>query len=61
LIYLITRPIAWLFALLLFIVTLPWKLVTALRDHRSRKNTKIAAQAVKAQAKEAKAAAKGGD
>jgi hypothetical protein len=58
LIYLLTRPFAWLFALLLFIVTLPWKFATGIRDHRARKNTKVAAQAVKQQAKEAKQAAK---
>jgi hypothetical protein len=56
-IYLLTRPFAWVFALLVFIVTLPVRIVTSIRDHRARKNAKFAAKTLKTQAKEAKKAA----
>jgi hypothetical protein len=55
-IYLLTRPFAWAFALLVFIVTLPARLVTSIRDHRDRKRTKYTAKTLKAQAKQAKKA-----
>jgi hypothetical protein len=58
LIYLLTRPFAWLFALVLLIVTLPMKLVMAVQNHRMRKNAKFAAKHAKSQIKEAKQARK---
>lgn len=39
-IYLLTRPIAWLFAILMMVVKSPFKLVGAVRNHRLRKNVK---------------------
>ena len=48
-IYLLTRPIAWLFKVLMMVVKSPFKAVGAVRDHRMRKNVKVAAQAVRQQ------------
>jgi hypothetical protein len=48
-IYLLTRPIAWAFKLVMWIVTRPAAIVRSIRDHRMRKNVKVAAQAAKRQ------------
>ena len=50
-IYLLTRPIAWLFKILTMIVKSPFRLVGAIRNHRMRKNVKVAAKAVREQKK----------
>jgi len=46
-IYLLTRPIAWLFKLLVTIVKSPAKAGIAVRDHRTRKRIKEAAKLAK--------------
>jgi hypothetical protein len=46
-IYLISRPFTWLFKIVKGAVKAPFKAVVGVRDHRGRKNAKIAAQAVK--------------
>ena len=48
-IYLLTRPIAWVFKLVMWIVTRPAALMRSIRDHRVRKDVKVAAQAAKRQ------------
>jgi hypothetical protein len=58
LLYLITRPFAWLLKLLTTIVKSPFKLMASIRDRRARKNAKFAAKAIRGQQKEAKAADK---
>lgn len=50
-IYLLTRPIAWLFKILMMVVRSPYKLTLAIRNHRMRKNVKVAAKAVREQKK----------
>ena len=52
-IYLLTRPIAWLFKILMAIVKAPYKLTLAMRNHRMRKNVKMAAQVARDQKKTA--------
>ncbi len=52
-IYLLTRPIAWLFAILLIAVKSPFRLAGAVRNHRMRKNVKLAAHAAREQKKAA--------
>ncbi len=52
-IYLLTRPIAWLFKILTMIVKSPFRLVGAIRNHRMRKNVKLAAQVARDQKKAA--------
>jgi hypothetical protein len=50
-IYLLTRPIAWLFKILMMVLRSPFTLVAAIRNHRMRKNVKVAARAVREQKK----------
>ena len=50
-IFLITRPFVWLAKLLKAIVTAPLKLFRGNRNRKTRKNAKVAAKAVKQQAK----------
>ena len=57
-IYLLTRPFAWLFKGLLFVVMLPVRTFRAVRDHRERKRVKMLASDLKAQRKQAAADAK---
>jgi hypothetical protein len=51
LIYLLTRPIAWVLAILVMVVKSPFKLAGAVRNHRMRKNAKLAAQVARGQNK----------
>ena len=50
-IYLLTRPIAWLFKLVMTIVKAPYKMSLAARNRRMRKNVKLAAQVARDQKK----------
>ena len=50
-IYLLTRPIAWVFSILVMVAKSPFKLVSAVRNHRMRKNAKMAAQVAREQRK----------
>ena len=53
-IYLLTRPITWLVAIVLMIVRAPFKAVSHRRNRRARKEAHFAAQTIREQQKAAR-------